>query len=54
MTYTEIVTEIKNAPLTWLAALFIVISEECITRKVFAPGGIERVLKNIQVEKAKQ
>jgi hypothetical protein len=47
MDYEDLVKEIKKQGITKLPALLIVVAEQCVKRKCFAPGGMERVISKI-------
>jgi hypothetical protein len=48
LSYSEIRDAIKEAPMTWLPALFTVTVEQCIAKKVFQPGGMTRHIDKIE------
>ena len=47
MDYTDLVKEIRDQGITKLPALLIVVANQCVEKKVFAPGGMERVIAKI-------
>jgi hypothetical protein len=47
MDYEDLVKEIKKQGITKLPALLIVVAEQCVKRKCFVPGGMERVISKI-------
>lgn len=45
--YDKLTKEIREAPMTWLPALCLLIVERCVTEKVFASkAAMDRVLEN--------
>lgn len=51
MDYDTLKANIDHAPLTWLPALLIAVVQACVRGGVFAPGGLEKVVKSA-MEKA--
>ena len=47
MEYIELVEEIKNQGVTKLPALLSVVLEQCIKKKVFVAGGMERFVARV-------
>lgn len=47
MDYIDLVKEIESQGVTKLPALLIVVAKQCVKKKVFQPGGMERVISRI-------
>lgn len=44
MNYEDLRKAIHNAPLTWFPALLTLVVEQCVKRRVFMPGGMQRAI----------
>lgn len=50
MSYEEIKTEIKNAPMSFLPGLLVCVVKTSLAKKVFKPGGAARIAKTVEDE----
>lgn len=50
MSYEEIKTEIKNAPMSFLPGLLVCVVKTSLEKKVFRPGGAARVAQEVENE----
>ena len=50
LTYEELKEEIRDAPITWLPALFVEIVKACEERVVFQPGAMERFINRSETK----
>jgi len=47
ISYEDLVDEIKERPITQLPALLIVITEQCLLKKVFVDGGLLQTVSTV-------
>lgn len=50
LSYEAIRNEIENLPQTWCPALLFAMVRVCVRKKVFAPGGLEKIVARAKAE----